>query len=262
MNALNQFETPEIIEAYRMYTASFAEFADYAQEAADRAESHRGFDVGSVGIAILPGTPELTIVHGANNKINHITQANAGLSFEEDGTDEIDDELEHLGDIHEEYGVPSVVDKNCAEMDVTIKAGESFPGQSPHFIAFIVAASTDLQEIRDVTNLDTRTLPPCTECVPILLNNESTSRSTHYVSTGFSPNSEFEIRTARRLRELYRTGGDSFSTSVPHLSGDIGMRAVEMFDSRLKNTRITSSRPSRIISAISRASLIEAGRRV
>lgn len=256
MNALNNFKTAEIVEAHRMYTASFGEFAEYAQEASNNAESYRDFDVGGVGIAVRPGTSELIVIAGANSKINHIAQANAELSFAED----VDEELEHIGDIHEEYDVPTEVSKNCAEMDVSLKADELFPGKSLHFISFIVAASTDAEEIRGVTNLNTRTLCPCTECMAVLLNNESTSRSTQYVSTGFSPNSEFEIRNARRLRELYRTGGDKFGNNVPRLSGDIGKKAVKIFDSRIKNTEFIGARPSRMISAISRSSLIEAGR--
>jgi len=242
-----------------MYALGFEEFADYAQEASNDAESHRDFDVGGVGIAILPGTGELIIISGANSKINHITQANADLSFEED-QEETEKELEHIGDIHDEYDIPTEVYKNCAEMDVSFKAEELFPGKPLHFIAFIVAASTDAEEIRGVTNLDTRTLCPCSECMPILLNSERTSRSTQYVSTGFSPNSEFEIRNARRLRELYRTGSERFGNNVPRLSGDIGKKEVEIFNSRIKNTEFMGSKPSRIISAISRSSLIEAGR--
>lgn len=255
---LSHFETSDIQEGYREYTRRFGEFVDLAQEISNEAESYRNFDVGCVGVAILPGVSELKVISGANTKINHIAQANAGLNYEEDA-----DELEHIGDIHMGYGVPIAPNKNCAEMEVCQEADESeeYKGKSLHFLAFIVAASTDSQEIRDITNLDTRTLPPCTECVPILLNHESTTRATQYVATGFSPNSEFEIRTARRLKELYRIGGDKFGNHTPRLSGDIGERAAEMFDSRMKNTQFMGNRPSRIFSSISRAALIEAGRR-
>lgn len=250
-NSLAYFEAGEIIEGHRSFVQRFPELVDLAQIETNDAESWRNFDVGVVGAGILPGETDLLIVQGACYKHNH----------QNDDEDAEDPELSDLPNLHDVFGIPRESQKNCGEVNAVLAAEEIHHYEPLHFVGIIVSGTTDTQEIYDVNKVISKTLVPCADCTEVLDKADATSRSTHYVSTGYSSRDIFEIRTINRLKELHRTKTDGlFHSLPPRLSDDIGVRALEIFDSSIANVNFLGRHPSRVISSLARAALINAGR--
>ncbi len=172
---LSRFEKGEIIDHYREFIKTLPELVELSRDmASDHAESYRDFEVGNLGVLARPGVKGLMTVGGANVKIKHIKE-----------NDELDDDPElEFHDLHEGFEIPRDVPPFCAEMATveTIDDDEAF------VIGHVTTATTDIEEIADVTGVRTATLPPCRNCTPILKRAPNTSQATLYVSAGLDKN--------------------------------------------------------------------------
>ncbi len=240
-NVLSKFEQGDIQTGYRNLIANFGSYVELARDVAyEQSESHREFEVGAVGVAIRPGSGDLVTVVGANLKIKH--------PHDEELDEEIDPELAGL---HEEFEIPRSVPKFCAEM-ATIMQSE---GKDLFFVAEVIAATTDPEEIAGVTNgIQLQTLPPCEDaCLPVLDNSPATSRATLYVSAGLDRDI-FQVRNMRMLKNLYRTRRET-GVAIGSISVQNTALSLGYFDQRVAAHDFSNGLPARVISSFTRQAL-------
>lgn len=248
-HVLNSFEKGELIDHYRSFIQLLPEFVDFSRDmASDHAESYREFEVGNLGVAVLPGVKGLKTFSGANFKIKH-------LDDEVDAPS--DDSDTDLHDLHDEHDIPRDVPKVCAEM-ATINAVDS---EELFFIGHVTTATTKVEEIEAITGVPTATLPPCSECVPVLDNSPNTSAATLYVSAGLDED-VCQVRNMRLLKQLYHTGQERRLTlgRVGRIAtnGDLSQettRSLARYDQMIRGHIFNNAPHSRAISSFARSAI-------
>jgi hypothetical protein len=239
-NVLSQFEKGEIQDGYRKLIRGFGSYVELSRDmACEQSESYRDFEVGSVGVAMRPGSSDLVTVVGANLKIKHLEDENT--------EDERELEIERLFDTHL---IPRNPDPVCAEMSAVIQSED----KGLFFVAHIVAATTDIEEIAGVTRgLRLPTLPPCGNCVPVLDKSPSTSRATLYVSAGLDENI-FQVRNMRMLKNLYLRREES-GVAVGRISVQNTALSLAYYNDRIAAHDFSNGLPARAVSSFTRQAL-------
>ena len=160
----------------RRFIESVPELVRDARNAArNDAHSYRGFRVGAAAFAYNPRTGEV----GKNSS----------------------------GNVKTGRGKP----KHCAEANVlqTVKkSGLTIVG------GLVVAGTTSIQEIQEVTGFETRTLHPCTECRDLLCHHPLIKEDTLVLTTGIDVD-VYQVHTTKELKALYETEDPSFVEGRP-----------------------------------------------
>lgn len=250
---LQKFEHGEIQAGYRQLIEDWPVYIELSRDMAhNHAESYREFDVGNVGIGIKPGQSELITFSGANFKIKHLDELNSGAGMDDTETENFHDdpeaEIEHL---HSTFNIPREAPAFCAEM-ATIAQAEN---DELFFIAHVTTASSNENEIKEITGVSTRTLPPCEPCVAVLDRSSHTGKATLYASASLDEDI-FQLRNMRLLKQLYRRGSEKLP--VARLSVQNTKRALELFDSRMGAHDFSKSSPSYAVSSFARTALVQA----
>lgn len=195
MTTLNpEVTSSEIVRGYVSFIRDLPYVVDLARETAMwRSDSYREFEVGSLAYVIKHGVEEPDLIVGANYK---------------------------------ESDTP----KCCAEVDALMQVEEL---DSPRILGIVVVGSTNATEIKEVTGIDSKTLPPCHDCVKAIRASEHISDHSPIVSAGIDED-KYQVRTARKLEEMYKSGKDPVTSLHPLKTSRMQERA-NLFLSRTKN---------------------------
>lgn len=266
-HVLNGFRAREIKQGYGMLIEQLPDIVEIGRNVAyNDAISHRNFLVGDVAVGIAPGHEELLLIPRANYKIKHTDDDVSSLTEEHDVTDQ---------ELHDVHGIPREVPKVCAEMATILgyDADDEFRGpgyddepldfegvnkETVFFIAHITIGTTDPDEIRSVTQMENRTLPPCEQCVQAVYRggNPHTSNSTLAISAGIYEDI-LQVRTPRDLDLLYKRG---FEDTTEEQLGSLDLLSIAFaknyYERKAKSYPSSGAhRPARIFSAIAAQAL-------
>ena len=141
------------------------------------AHSWRGFWVAASGIAYdtNPDEPRIGTYTSGNFKIR--------LDEEDRGEEDVED-----------------VPKNCAEMDIAIRAGHD---DQERIGLVVVAATTVTPRIEEVTGIATPTLWPCVSCNEMMTESYLFDSRTIIMTIG-SGNNIFQVQSAGDLRKRHQ----------------------------------------------------------
>jgi len=143
----------------------------------DRSRSHRGFKVGARAVAysLDPENPRIAIYTSGNYKIK----------VREEEREEVDVE-----------DVP----KNCAEMDIVMRAALD---DMERIGVFVVAATTRADRIKAVTDLAGSTLEPCEECEKVMRHSDLVDDQTIIMTVG-TGDDIYQVQNFKNLKARYR----------------------------------------------------------
>ncbi len=117
--------------------------------------------------------------------------------------------------------------KICAERKVleqSKKAGFSVVA------GLVIAATTDLEKIKEVTGVSTATLHPCHECQAFCDEHPLMRDDTVIVTTG-TDSDRYQVHTHTELRALYRADDPELLETEPHTFGfDNWQQRIEIYD--------------------------------
>ncbi|MEO8862869.1 MAG: hypothetical protein ABI354_00905 [Candidatus Saccharimonadales bacterium] len=167
-------------DAYHLFVSAVPFMADHARFAANNsAYSYRDFKVGAAVFALNPDTQETNVLAAGNLKA--------------------------------ERHKPKV----CAEKNALNQAKKLGLTVA---LGIVVAATTDVELIKGVTNIETPTLHPCAECRDMFDEHPLTRPDTLIVTTGLSSDN-YQVHTHAEMNSMYaahdqtglqRLGGNNF----------------------------------------------------
>lgn len=165
VGGLNLGNHPEF-DPYHLFVGMVPYMVDFARVAAKNdSESYRGFLVGATAFAVNMATQETDLLASGNTKRN-----------------------EHKT-------------KVCAEKKVLNKAKKV--GAS-RVIGLAVVATTDVEQIAEVTGVKTSTLHPCGDC-RTLFDGHAMVRDDLIIVTAGLEDDKYQVHTAAELRDSYAT---------------------------------------------------------
>jgi hypothetical protein len=233
----------KVIRGHEEMIGDLMKYIDLTRDVADYGISWRGYVVGDVGLSLTPETNGLVTVEGANFRIRD----EDAMDYINRTTVEPDTEemtlLEH--GITADQAPPV-----CAEMAVSILAAD----EKHSFIGMMIAASNIEEDPKNITGIDTPTLPPCKNCTKILDKSDQTGRSTLYMSLGLETD-ELQIRNMRILKKLHALGvPDDTPVIVPKTV--LANKALKIFRQNIDaHTFQPRQYPSRAIASLSKAAI-------
>ncbi len=162
-------------DPHHLFVGAVPYAVDQARTAAEtQAHSYRDFQVGAVVFAHHPETQETVLVSAGNTKSSrHKT-------------------------------------KVCAERKALAQARKLGMQEA---IGIVVAATTDIDLIAEVTDASTPTLHPCAECQAFFDDHELVRDETIVVTTGISSDIH-QVHTRGELAKMYRGRKQRPSTSI------------------------------------------------
>jgi cytidine deaminase len=186
VGGLNLGNHPEF-DPYHLFIGMIPNMVDQARYAAKNdSESYRGFLVGAAAFAVNFGAQETFVFASGNTKRN-----------------------EHKTKI-------------CAEKKVLNAAKKV---GATRVIGLIVAGTTDIEKIEEVTNARTSTLHPCGEC-RTLFEGHSMVRNDLIVVTAGLEDDTYQVQTAAELRDAYA------ARSATHLESQETFEGFENWNER------------------------------
>jgi hypothetical protein len=128
------------------------------------------------------------------------------------------------------------------------------------FMAHITAGTSDQEEIKKITRLDTRILTPCEDlCMQVLGSSRHNGRATMYVSASLEEKI-FQVRTMQELKSLVIKRHESNQPVIP-LTDEIINKALKDYDYSIDHHYFHSgSSPAKTISYFARRALKRAAR--
>ncbi len=94
----------------------------------------------------------------------------------------------------------------------------------------VIAATTDIEKIKEVTGVSTATLHPCHECQSFCEEHPLIRDDTVIVTTGLDSD-KYQAHTYKELRDLYRANDPELLEGEPHAFGfDNWERRIETYD--------------------------------
>lgn len=197
---LQAFEREQLVKGFRSVIEDFPDFVELSRDTAfNRSESYRGFEVGNVGVGISPGCDDLIVIEGANYKQKYTDEHEALLHHPED----------MIEGLHDELGIARETMPVCAEMDTLLRMEIEIDPDTRQefdqvfFLAHFITATTDRDEIRDVTKMDTKTLTPCSACTRVVDESPHIGKATLFISAGLDRD-VFQVRNLRVLKQLQK----------------------------------------------------------